>query len=133
MSTYRLQALLAPQSVAVVGASPRERSLGRIALRNLREGGFAGPIHLVNPRHKEIDGVKAAANLDAIDPPPDVLVITAPAAAVPGILAAAGVRGVAAAIIISAGLGHGAGSLAEAARTAARAHGLRVLGPNAWA
>jgi len=44
VSTYRLDALLAPQSIAVVGASPRERSLGRIALRNLREGGFAGPI-----------------------------------------------------------------------------------------
>ena len=59
MSTYRLQALLAPKSIAVVGASPRERSLGRIVLRNLREGGFAGPIHLVNLRHPEIDGVKA--------------------------------------------------------------------------
>ena len=63
MSTYRLDALMAPKSIAVVGASPRERSLGRIALRNLREGGFAGPIHLVNPRHPEIDGVKAAATI----------------------------------------------------------------------
>ena len=133
MSTYRLQALLAPQSVAVVGASPRERSLGRIALRNLREGGFAGPIHLVNPRHPEIDGVKAVASIDAIAQAPDVRVITAPAPEVPAIVAAAGARGVAAAVVISAGLGHGAGSFAEAARTAARAHGLRVLGPNAWA
>jgi len=130
MSTYRLEALLAPRSVAVVGASPRERSLGRIALRNLREGGFAGPIHLVNPRHPEIDGVKAVASLDAIAEPPDMLVVTAPAPEVPGIIAAAGAKGVAAAVIISAGLGHGAGSYAEATRTAARAYGLRVLGPN---
>jgi acetyltransferase len=49
---------------------------------------------------------------------------------VPDIIAAAGAKGVGAAVIISAGLGHGPGSLAEAARTAARAHGLRVLGPN---
>ena len=130
MSTYRLEALFAPKTIAVVGASPRERSLGRIALRNLREGGFAGPIHLVNPRHPEIDGVKAVASLDAIGKPPDVVVITAPASEVPGIVAAAGAKGVAAAVIISAGLGHGAGSFAEAARTAARGHGLRVLGPN---
>src|ERR1700722_5754077 len=130
MSTYRLDALLAPRSIAVVGASPRERSLGRIALRNLRAGGFAGPIHLVNPRHAEIDGVKAVASLDAIAEPPDVAVITAPAAEDPGIIAAAGAKGVAAAVIISAGLGLGTGSFAEAARTAARAHGLRVLGPN---
>jgi acetyltransferase len=130
VSTYRLDTLLAPRTIAVVGASPRERSLGRIALRNLREGGFAGPIHLVNPHHREIDGVPAVASLDAIDPAPEVAVITAPAPEVPGIVAAAGARGVAAAVIISASLGHGAGSLAEAARTAARAHGLRVLGPN---
>jgi acetyltransferase len=121
---------LAPKSIAVVGASPREGSLGRIALRNLRQGGFVGPIHLVNPRHPEIDGVKAVASLDAIAQAPDVLVITAPAPEVPGIVAAAGARGVAAAVVISAGLGHGAGSFAEAVRTAARAHGLRVLGPN---
>jgi len=130
VSTYRLDALFAPKSVAVVGASPREGSLGRIALRNLREGGFPGPIDLVNPRHAEIDGVKAVASLDALQTAPDVLVVTAPAPEVPGIIAAAGAKGVAAAVIISAGLGHGPGSLAEAARSAARAHGLRVLGPN---
>jgi acetyltransferase len=130
LSTYRLDALLAPKSIAVVGASPREHSLGRIALRNLHNGGFTGPIHLVNPHHAEIDGVKAVANFDAIGEPPDVLVVTAPAPEVPGIIAAAGAKGVAAAVVISAGLGHGAGSLAEATRIAARAHGLRVLGPN---
>jgi acetyltransferase len=130
VSTYRLNTLLAPRSVAVVGASPREGSLGRIALRNLREGGFAGPIHLVNPRHAEVDGVRAVPSLDALATPPDLLVVTAPAPAVPGIIAVAGKKGVAAAVIISAGLGHGPGSFAEAARTAARAHGLRVLGPN---
>ena len=130
MSTYRLEALMAPKSIAVVGASPREHSLGRIALRNLRDAGFAGPIHLVNPRHAEIDGIKAVASLDAIATPPDMLVVTAPAAEVPGIIAAAGAKGAQAAVIISAGLGHGPGSLAEATRLAARAHGLRVLGPN---
>jgi acetyltransferase len=130
VSTYRLEALMAPRSIAVVGASPREHSLGRIVLRNVHAAGFAGAIHLVNPRYPEIDGVKAVGGLDSLSAPPDLLVITAPASEVPGIIAAAGAKGVAAAAVISAGLGHGAGSLAEAARVAARAHGLRVLGPN---
>jgi len=77
--------------------------------------------------------VKSVASLDAIGRAPEVVVITAPAAEVPGIVAAAGARGVAAAVIISAGLGHGAGSLAEAARNAARAHGLRCSDRTAWA
>jgi acetyltransferase len=130
MSTYHLDTLLAPRSIAVVGASPRANSLGRIVMQNLRDGGFAGPLNLVNPRYAEIDGVKAVPSLDAFAMPPEVLVVTAPAPAVPEIIAAAGSKGVAAAVIISAGLGHGPGSLAEAARTAARAHGLRLLGPN---
>jgi acetyltransferase len=130
VSTYHLHTMLAPRSIAVVGGSPRDGSLGRIVLRNLRDSGFEGAVHLVNPRHSEIDGVKAVPRLDAVATPPDLLVVTAPAPAVPEIIAAAGARGVAAAVIISAGLGHGPGSLAEATRMAARAHGLRVLGPN---
>jgi acetyltransferase len=130
MSTWHFDTLLAPRSIAIAGASPRDRSLGRIVLRNLRDGGFAGPLHVVNPRHSEIDGIKTVASVDALASPPDVLVVTAPAPAVPEIIAAAGAKGVAAAVIISAGFGHGPGSLAEATRTAARAHGLRVLGPN---
>lgn len=130
MSTYRLDKLFAPRSVALVGASPREGSLGRTVLRNLRAGGFAGPIHLVNPRHREIDGVATVPDLVALAEAPDVVVIATPPATVPGIVAQAGAKGAAAAIIITAGLGQGPGSLADAARAAAREHGLRLVGPN---
>src|SRR5262249_49547213 len=58
------------------------------------------------------------------------LVIAAPPRSVPGIVAAAGEKGVATAIIITAGLGHGEGSLADACEKAARASGLRIVGPN---
>ena len=130
MSTYRLKSLFSPRAVAVVGASPRELSLGRIVLGNLRKAGFKGPIHIVNPRYPEIDGQATVPNIEALDPAPDLMVVTAPAAEVPGLIASAGARGVAAAIVITAGLGHGPGSLAEQTRQAARAHGLRLLGPN---
>lgn len=130
MSTYRLKSMFAPRSIAVVGASPRELSIGRIVLGNLRKAGFKGPIHLVNPRYPEIDGQATVPSIDALDPPPDLMVLTVPAPEVPGLIARAGARGVAAAIVITAGLGHGPDSLAEQASQAARAWGLRLLGPN---
>ncbi|RAI44773.1 bifunctional acetate--CoA ligase family protein/GNAT family N-acetyltransferase [Rhodoplanes roseus] len=130
MSTYRLQSLFAPKSVALAGASQRDLSLGRIVLRNIRSGGFKGKLQLVNPRYAEIDGVPSVGGLDKLDGVPDVLVITAPPAEVPGLVAEAGARGIAAAVVITSGLGHGPGSLAEATAQAARPHGLRLLGPN---
>ncbi|MBK5959345.1 GNAT family N-acetyltransferase [Rhodoplanes elegans] len=130
MSTYRLQSLFAPKSLALAGASPRDLSLGRIVLRNIREAGFKGKLQLVNPHHAEIDGVPAVASLDQLEGTPDVLVITAPPAEVPGLVAKAGALKIPTAVIITSGLGHGPGSLAEATAQAARPHGLRVLGPN---
>ena len=61
---------------------------------------------------------------------PELVVITAPAAAVADIIDEAGRLGAAGAIIISAGLGHGAGSTAEAAGRAAHKYGMRLIGPN---
>jgi acetyltransferase len=130
MSTYGLDKLFSPRSVAVVGASPHKGSVGRAVVHNLRAGGFSGSLSLVNPYHREIDGLTAAASIESIDPVPDVAVITSPPESVPQIIAAAAGRGVAAAMILTAGLGHGTGSLAEAAERAAREKGLRIVGPN---
>src|SRR4051794_2388178 len=87
-------------------------------------------IHLINPRYAEIDGVACVPRIEDLPDVPDLVVITAPPPTVPGVVAAAGARGVAAAIIITAGLGHGPGSLADGARLEARKHGLRLVGPN---
>jgi acetyltransferase len=130
MSTYRLETLFAPRSVALVGASPREGSLGRAVLRNLREAGFAGQIGLVNPRHREIEGLGCVPKLADLGAPPDCVIVAAPASSVPAIVAEAAEIGVGAGIVLTAGLGHGPGSLAEAAWVAAWAHGLRLVGPN---
>ena len=130
MSTYRLDKLLSPRSVAVVGASPRATSPGQAVLRNLTSAGFAGPIHLVNPRYRRDRRHPRRQALAELPEAPDLVVIATPPPAVPGIVAAAGAKGCAAAIIITAGLGHGAGSLAEASERAARADGLRLVGPN---
>ena len=130
MSTYRLDKLFSPRSVAVVGGSPRQTSPGRAVLRNLRAAGFKGAIGLVNPHYDEIEGVRAVKTVHELPEPPDLVVIAAPAQSVPGIVTAAGEKGTAAAIIVTAGLGHGPGSLADACEKAARATGLRLVGPN---
>src|SRR6516164_6102479 len=130
MSTYRLDKLFSPRSVAVVGASPRDTSPGRAVLRNLRAAGFEGSIGLVNPHYGEIEGIKAVKSIQELRQAPDLLVIATPPQSVPGIVAAAGEKGTATAIIITAGLGHGDGSLADACEKAARATGLRLVGPN---
>jgi acetyltransferase len=130
MSTYRLDKLLAPRSVAVVGVSRRAGSLGRMILRNLREGGFAGPIHPVNPHASAIDDLPCFRRIEGLPAVPDLVVVSAPPRAVPGIVATAGAEGAAAAIVVTAGLGQGPGSLAEESRLAARRHGLRLVGPN---
>lgn len=130
MSTYRLQNLLSPRSIALVGASPRQGSVGRAIVQNIRKAKFKGEFGVVNPRHAEIDGVATASHLGKLAFAPELVVITAPATAVPGIIDEAGQRGAAGALIISAGLGHGPGSLAEAAERAAQKYGMRLIGPN---
>mgnify|MGYP002147830054 CR=1 FL=1 len=78
MSTYRLDKLFSPRSVAVVGASPRETSPGRAVLRNLGSAGFEGSVSLVNPRYGEIEGIKAVKTIQELPQAPDLLVIAAP-------------------------------------------------------
>jgi acetyltransferase len=130
MSTYRLDRVLSPRTVALIGASPRQRSLGAAILKNLRDAGFAGPIGLVNPHYAEIGGVATTSSLAKLPFVPDLVIVTAPATAIPDIISEAGQLGVAGAVIVSAGLGHGEGSLAASTERAARAHKMRLIGPN---
>ena len=97
---------------------------------NLKASGFAGRIAVVNPNYAVVDGAETVPNLKSLPFVPDLVVITAPAVAIPGIIADAAAVGVAGAVILSAGLGHGAGSLAETAARTARMHGIRLIGPN---
>jgi acetyltransferase len=130
MSTYHLQNLLSPRSVALVGASPRLGSVGRAILGNIRKARFKGGFGLVNTHYPEIDGVATVDSLGKLPFVPELVVITAPAAAVVGLIDEAGKQGTAGALIVSAGLGHGAGSLADAAERAAQKYGMRLIGPN---
>ena len=130
MSTYRLEKLFAPRSIAVVGGSPRDTSPGRAVLKNLRSGGFSGAIHLVNPHYDSLEGIAAVKSCDSLPDTPDIVVIGVPPAGVPSVVRDAAAKGAAVAIILTAGLGHGPGSLADQCEQAARAAGMRLVGPN---
>jgi acetyltransferase len=134
MSVRHLEALFLPTSVALIGASDREGSLGSLVLRNLKMGGFKGPIWPVNHRHATVDGQQAWPSAQALPQVPDLAVICTPASTVPDIVAGLGRKGTRAAIVITAGLKQPSSvatlTLEQAMLDAARPHLLRILGPN---
>jgi acetyltransferase len=134
MSVRNLEALFTPRSVAVIGISERPGNLGMVVWRNLRAGGFKGPVWLVDQRHGEVAGERTWPDVQSLPGIPELAVICTPAATVPGLVTALGAKGTRAAAVLSAGLKRadplGAGSLEQAMLDAARPHLLRILGPN---
>jgi acetyltransferase len=130
VGTYRLDTLFHPQSVAIVGASDRAGSVGGVVFRKLIEGGFKGLITPINPKYATINGLACFPTLTKTGHVHDLVIIAAPAQAVPTVIAEAAALGCKVAIILSAGLGHGNESLSETVLQTARATGLRLVGPN---
>ncbi len=127
-----LHRLLAPRSVAVVGASTRLGTYGNQAVANLVEAQFPGPVFGVHPTSRELYGVPCFPSLSDLPEVPDALVIATPAATVPGILDEAGQLGCGGAVVIAAGFGevpHGKPLQAQLREVALR-HQLPVCGPN---
>ncbi len=132
MTDRDLRPLLAPRSIAIVGASKSNPYASRL-LVNLANGGFTGRLYLVNPRQDSIDGHPCHPSIEALPEPPDLAVLVVPQRAVVDVLDACGRKGIRAALIISAGFGE-AGEPGRAAqediRRVAEAHGMVVCGPN---
>jgi acetyltransferase len=131
--SHYLQGALVPRSLALVGASKRPGSLGTHLLDNLLAAGFKGPIHLVNPKYKDIGGRPCLARLTDLSQAPDLVVIVTPAATVPDLIDDCAALGARAALVISAGfadVGEAGRRLHEESLARARAHGIRMLGPN---
>ncbi|HZM42828.1 MAG TPA: GNAT family N-acetyltransferase, partial [Acidimicrobiales bacterium] len=125
--------LLAPRSVAVIGAGRERGNVGHAVLRNLLLHEFAGPVYPVNPHAPHVAGVSASASVEAIEGPVDLAVVVVPAPEVPDTIAACGRKGVKAAIVITAGFaesGPEGAALSAATLRAARRYGVRLLGPN---
>ncbi len=130
---HRLDALFSPRSVAVIGASERPHSVGRIVFSNLTDGSFGGAAFPVTPAHASVLGHAAFADIGAVPRPVDLAIIATPAASVPGIVAQCAAAGVNAAIILSAGFRETGAAGVELERRialSAASTGLRILGPN---
>ncbi len=128
-----LDSLLRPNSVAVIGATEREGSVGRAVLANLLKPTYKGIVYPVNPNHKILMGEKAYANLTDLPESPDLAVIATPAESVPGLIDECLAAGVKSAIILSAGFKEmGAQGAELEKRIAEKIKGkrFRVLGPN---
>ena len=126
-------AFLAPRSVAVVGASRDPSKVGGSVLANLRAASFPGRVVPINPRAGSIQGLRALPSVLALEEPVDLAVIAVPAADVLPALEACVARGVAGAIIISAGFREAGleGQAREAKlRSWLRGQPIRVMGPN---
>ena len=132
---HYLRPLLKPASFALVGASERPGSLGRVVLENVLAAGYTGEFHAVNPAHRKVLGRKSWAKLPAIGKPVELVVIAVPCDAVPQVLEdAARVRAKAAVVLTAAPGGDARESEAwsrQVAAIAARA-GIRIVGPGAF-
>src|SRR6185295_16337821 len=98
-----LNSMLAPKTVAVIGASESEGSIGRTLVENIQSGGFEGVLYPVNPKRDSVLGLKAYPNIGAVPQHVDLAVIVTPAPAVPGLVRECAQAGIPGAIIISAG------------------------------
>ena len=127
----RYAPLFMPHTVAVVGASTRSSALPNVFIRRIREFGFEGEIYPIHPSAAEIDGLPAYRTLADTPQPVDYAYIAVSAAQIPAMLAAAAGR-VRYAQVISSGFGEvDAGKdLQQQLAAAARAGGMRLLGPN---
>lgn len=130
MSTRHLEHLLRPGSLALIGASTRPSSLGSALLANIHRGGFPGRVYAVNP-HGDAAGTGAAfdwvRSIGELPEAPDLAIVATPASKVPSVVAELGAIGTRCAIILSAGVKAG---LSETMLAAARAHDMRIIGPN---
>jgi acetyl coenzyme A synthetase (ADP forming)-like protein len=125
--------LLAPHSVAVIGASRQAGSIGAAVVHNLVSNGYTGPLYPVNPSATEIEGLTAFPSVLAIPGEVEMAVITVPAAVVSKVARECAEKGVRGLVVVSAGFGEAGEEgitlqreLVEICRRA----GMRLVGPN---
>ncbi|MET3947802.1 acyl-CoA synthetase (NDP forming)/GNAT superfamily N-acetyltransferase [Arthrobacter sp. UYCu512] len=127
-----IQELLAPSSVAVIGASRKWGTVGYQLLEHIIEGGFTGPVYAINPEAFELAGMLSFARLAEVPGPVKLAIIAVPYAEVPKIVAECGAAGVKGIVVATSGYAddgeRGLARQRELVRQA-RANGMRVIGP----
>ena len=129
MTIRNLERAVHPKSVAVIGASTREGSLGQVVMNNIIAAGFEGEVWPVNPKHREVAGRRCYSNACELPGVPDLGVIVTPPTAVPGVIGELIEKGTRAAVVITGGLTRENG-LRQAILDAAKPTLFRIIGPN---
>jgi acetyltransferase len=130
---HYLTPLFEPRSVAIIGASEREMSLGNILVRNMLEAGFKGKLFAVNPKYEQVLGVPCYKSVEDIPQRLDLAVITTKADRVPAIVDACGRAGTKSVVVLPSGFsdaGPRGRMLEKNTFENARRHRIRLLGPN---
>ena len=133
-SRAKVEALVAPRNVVIVGASDRPGNWALRAWRNLQRYKFPGPIFLINPKRDEILGEKCYPDFAALPEPPDHILVVTPASAVADVLESGAAAGARSATIFSSGFGEAydeaGAALGLRLREVIARTGLGVSGPN---
>ncbi len=129
MTIRNLEYAVHPKSVAVIGASVRAGSVGRVVMNNIVAGGFEGEIFPVNPKYRDVCARPCFPRVADIPSVPDLAVIITPPRTVPRLIRELGEKGTRAAVVITAGLTRENG-LQQMMLDAAKPFLLRIIGPN---
>jgi acetyltransferase len=130
---HPLDAIFLPRSVAVIGATDRQGSVGRAVLWSLVSSPFGGTVYPVSDKHASVLGIKAYQRVSEIPERVDLAVVVTPAKTVPGIVTECVEAGVRGAIVISAGFkehGEAGRELERQVLERIRGRGMRLIGPN---
>ena len=128
-----LDSMFSPKSVALIGATDKQGSVGRTVLERLQHPAFGGRIYPINPNHPEVLGLRAYPRIGALPEKIDLAVIVTQAKSVPGLVGECVDAGVGAAVVISAGfkeLGPEGAALELEIQKQMRRGTMRIIGPN---
>ncbi|KUO39680.1 MAG: hypothetical protein APZ16_03300 [Candidatus Hadarchaeum yellowstonense] len=129
----KLENMLNPKVVALIGASEKEGSVGNQIMRNLLIGKEKRKIYPINPNHQTVMGLKCFPSITQVPEHVDLAVIAIPAKSVPSVVEECGRSGVDGIVIISSGFreaGEEGAKLEQEIKRLQEKYGFRVLGPN---
>ena len=128
-----LHCFFSPTSVAVIGATDREGSVGRTVVKNLLAGAYKGHVYAVNPRHAEVCGLPCYPSIREVPEAVDLVVVVTPADTVPGIVGECVCANAKSVVVISAGFrekGPEGAALEKQIQTKLQDGRTRLIGPN---
>ncbi|HEX7590870.1 MAG TPA: GNAT family N-acetyltransferase, partial [Candidatus Limnocylindrales bacterium] len=128
-----VRGMLAPRSVAVIGAGRKRKTIGGEVFHNLMDGGFNGPVYPVNPVAEVVQSVRAYKSILDIPGPVDLAVIVVPAKLALAAAKECAQKGVHGMVVITAGFaetGPAGREMQKELLGVAREHGMRLIGPN---